>query len=287
MAPSAAPSRVTPLEHTAVGALGGMLEVCVMQPMVAFKNALQEGRPLPRTPLALYRGLVINCCSMAPITASQFGTSRLLENAIIKHTGSDITTAGRFASAAGAGSVSALIGSPTELIIIQQQKNLTPLAAETRRFFSAYPAYSIYRGLAPCIARETLYAGGYLGLCPVLFDGLREKGYSPTTAMLVSGVVGGVFAAAASHPFDTIKTRMQAFMYSKPEYMTAAATARTILAEAGPLTFWRGLLPRMTRIVGATFLLINVRSYVVGYLEEKRDPARAAAAEAVAAGMRD
>lgn len=61
MAPAAAaPSRVTPLEHTAIGALGGMLEVCVMQPMVAFKNALQEGRPLPKTPLALYRGLVVS-----------------------------------------------------------------------------------------------------------------------------------------------------------------------------------------------------------------------------------
>jgi hypothetical protein len=27
--------------------------------------------------------------------------------------------------------------------------------------------------------------------------------------MITSGIVGGVFAAAASHPFDTIKTRMQ------------------------------------------------------------------------------
>ena len=34
-------------------------KVIVMQPMVAFKNALQEGRPLPRTPIALYRGLVV------------------------------------------------------------------------------------------------------------------------------------------------------------------------------------------------------------------------------------
>lgn len=83
MSPAPA-SKVTSLEHTAIGAAGGMLEVIVMQPMVAFKNALQEGRPLPRTPLALYRGLVINCCSMAPITASQFGTNRVLEQAIVK-----------------------------------------------------------------------------------------------------------------------------------------------------------------------------------------------------------
>lgn len=40
-------------------------------------------------------------------------------------------------------------------------------------------------------------------------------------------------------------------MYSKPEYMTAAATARSIYAEGGILNFWRGLLPRMTRIIGA------------------------------------
>lgn len=39
-------------------------------------------------------------------------------------------------------------------------------------------------------------------------------------------------------------------MYSKPEYMTAAATARTIYAEGGVLQFWCGLLPRMTRIIG-------------------------------------
>jgi hypothetical protein len=29
------------------------------------------------------------------------------------------------------------------------------------------------------------------------------------TNMLIAGITGGVFAAACSHPFDTIKTRMQ------------------------------------------------------------------------------
>jgi Mitochondrial carrier protein len=69
--------------------------------------------------------------------------------------------------------------------------------------------------------------------------------------MAVAGVAGGVFAASASHPFDTIKTRMQAHMYSRPEYATWTSTASTIYAEGGILNFWRGLLPRMTRIIGA------------------------------------
>lgn len=33
-----------------------------MQPTVGVKNALQEGRPVPRSPLVLYRGLVVRVC---------------------------------------------------------------------------------------------------------------------------------------------------------------------------------------------------------------------------------
>ncbi len=50
-------------EHTAIGALSGTTEVILMQPLVAFKNALQEGRslqPLLRNPVHLYRGLTVS-----------------------------------------------------------------------------------------------------------------------------------------------------------------------------------------------------------------------------------
>ena len=43
-----------------IGAVAGMTEVLVMQPSVAVKNALQEGRPVPwGNPTQLYRGLVV------------------------------------------------------------------------------------------------------------------------------------------------------------------------------------------------------------------------------------
>lgn len=50
---------VTPLEHTLIGAFGGSVEVVLMQPMMAFKNAMQEGRPIPRNPVHIYRGLTV------------------------------------------------------------------------------------------------------------------------------------------------------------------------------------------------------------------------------------
>jgi solute carrier family 25 citrate transporter 1 len=68
--------------------------------------------------------------------------------------------------------------------------------------------------------------------------------------MVISGVAGGSCGAIASQPFDTMKTRMQAYMYSKPEYLTMRSTFFTMYKEGGILGFWAGLLPRMTRIVG-------------------------------------
>lgn len=64
-------STVTPLEHTAIGALAGVTEVSIMQPTVGIKNALQEGRPVPRTLATLYRGVGVRrrCrrCPAAPL----------------------------------------------------------------------------------------------------------------------------------------------------------------------------------------------------------------------------
>jgi hypothetical protein len=51
---------LSPWEHTAIGALAGFVEVCVMQPTVGVKNALQEGRSVPRNPMVLYRGLTVS-----------------------------------------------------------------------------------------------------------------------------------------------------------------------------------------------------------------------------------
>jgi hypothetical protein len=66
--------------------------------------------------------LQINCGSIAPITASQFGTNRFMERTLMQRAGSQqLSSVDRFGCAAVAGAVSALVASPTELIIIQQQ----------------------------------------------------------------------------------------------------------------------------------------------------------------------
>ena len=57
---------VTPLEYTAVGAVAGVVEVAVLMPSIAIKNALQEGRPVPRSVPTLYRGLGVRLMTAMP-----------------------------------------------------------------------------------------------------------------------------------------------------------------------------------------------------------------------------
>ncbi|GFR52575.1 hypothetical protein Agub_g15168 [Astrephomene gubernaculifera] len=276
---SSSPSTVTPLEHTAIGALGGTVEVCIMQPLVGIKNALQEGRPIPRHPAHLYRGLLMNVVSMAPITASQFGTNRLMQTKVLNKSEDELTGLERFGCASVAGAVSAFIASPSELIIIQQQKSGRSLGAEASHFMKVHGSAAIVRGLLPAMGRETLYAAGYLGLFPIIRKELDEKmpGSSGLT-LVAASILGGVFAAACSHPFDTAKTRMQAFMYDKPEYRTLRSTFGAIYKEGGIPLFWKGLSPRMLRIVCATLILNSMRTGAVEYLDKTRAEAAGLAA---------
>ncbi|MEW5318667.1 MAG: hypothetical protein WDW38_009872 [Sanguina aurantia] len=214
---------------------------------------------------------------MAPITASQFGTNKLMQTAVLggSHRSADeLTTFQRIGCAATAGAASAFIASPSELIIIQQQKSGRSLMAEISSVVSQHGVSVMARGITPAIGRETLYAMGYLGLFPVLEgvldERLKGKGLPESTSMIAAGLTGGVFAAMASHPFDTCKTRMQAFMYSKPEYRTFSSTAATIYKEGGVFSFWKGITPRMSRIVAATFILNATRNKAVAWIDGER-----------------
>ena len=112
---------LTAFEHLLIGAMAGVAEIIVLQPTIGIKNALQEGRPVPRSISALYRGLGMNACSNFPITAVQFGTARALQLAHEWLTGrEELGVGGGLLVAMWAGAISALLSCPSELIVIQQ-----------------------------------------------------------------------------------------------------------------------------------------------------------------------
>ena len=265
-------SSLTPLENTAIGAIAGMTEVTLMQPTVAIKNALQEGRPLPNSVPALYRGLVANASGMIPICATQFGMNRVFEGIYTTVLGAKPDKTAAIGVAMAAGASSTVFACPAEYIMIQQQKTGRTLPQELRHIFNVEGPLALYRGLSATIVREALYAAGYLGVVPLLhskFSDIPSVREFPGGPTLLSGLIAGVLATVSTHPADTIKTRMQA-CFDEPQYHSFRSTANYIIEKQGARTLFSGLLPRGLRIVCAVFILTGTRSTLVDMLESRR-----------------
>jgi hypothetical protein len=96
----------------------------------------------------------VNVGSMLPITATQFGVNRMLEQAYLRtFDGQQPNVMGKIAMAMGAGGASAFFGCPTEFVVIQQQKNCRPLFTEASHIFKNYGPLILYKGLVSFRAR--------------------------------------------------------------------------------------------------------------------------------------
>ena len=186
---------------------------------------------------------------MLPITATQFGMNRLLEQTVRQASGrEDLGNLGRIAVAMGAGVCSAPFGCAAEFVMIQQQKSGRTLPTEFSHVLGTHGPAKLLKGLVrarplacpavrsppkpthpPALARarhcplrpqsatvmrESLYAAGYLGVCPLLREYFEARpggivGSVPGGALVVSSVAAGLLATVTTQPADTIKTRMQ------------------------------------------------------------------------------
>jgi hypothetical protein len=236
----------------------------VMQPTVSIKNAIQDQRPVPMNPRELYRGLLVNAGSIAPITAVQFGANRFYEG-LVRSAGGSADGAGKIGIAAAAGATSALVACPAEVIMIQQQRNNKAMAAQAGDIIGKFGPQRLWRGVFPTMARESMYTCGYLGIFPYLYETLKDDPSLPSgAAFFVSGVAAGLTAATLTHPSDTIKTRMQANIDPEvtPQYRNQLSTLRQLLSEGGVGSLYAGFLPRAVRLVGATFILNIAKSEI-------------------------
>ena len=72
---------------------------------------------------------------------------------------------------------------------------------------------------------------------------------------IISGIVAGLAGSTLSHPFDTIKVRMQAFVDKEHpnhnRYNSLVKAAASIAREDGYSAFFHGLAPRAFRIICA------------------------------------
>ncbi|CAI5965223.1 unnamed protein product [Closterium sp. NIES-64] len=231
---------ISPAVSTAIGGLAGVIEVLLQQPLVTWKNAVQDMRPVPLHPRLLYRGVAVNAASIAPINGFQFGANTFLEEWLAARGQLNDTT--RTGAATAAGAMSGIITGPAELLMIQQQKWGGSLESRSGE-------------------RSDLHRA-YLGVIPVMTEHM-EKAWPvfaerPVAAMATASVLAGVGAAVLTQPFDTVKTRMQANL-ADPNFRSMTGTFARMWIEGGSKTLFRGLIPRAQRVTFAVFILSEAK----------------------------
>lgn len=202
-------------------------------------------------PMVMYRGVGANCINMGSCTMIQFAVGGKLKNMV---TGGDKTRTLGLVEEMGcgiiAGTTSGLVGSPLELIMIQQQRKGGNVGVRISNILEN-PS-NIGRGFIGCAVREALWTCGYLSIPPVVRRTLMEN--YPTTfdtndkARVPAALLGGLFACYLTHPFDTIKTCMQGDIERKV-YGSFTQTGSQIMSDSGFTGFYRGATFRYGRMV--------------------------------------
>jgi len=206
----------------------------------------------------MYRGVGANCVNMGSCTMIQFAVGGKLKNIVSggEANSRHLTLGEELICGIGAGTVSGLVGSPLELIMIQQQRKGGNTMETIKNIIKNPP--DVYRGFIGAAIREALWTCGYLSIPPVVRRTLMEK-YPETftsndKARVPAALLGGLFACYLTQWADTIKTCMQGDI-ERATYGTFSQTARNIYGQSGIPGFYRGATFRYGRMCCAVFIM--------------------------------
>jgi len=255
-------TKLNEFENATVGAVAGAIEVAVLQPLNYFKNMVQQGVPIQKSPLIWYRGVFSNVTNMGSCTMIQFSIGGAAKKSILGTESRSLYAYEEMGAGVFAGVLSAFVGSPLELVMIQQQRKGGSTGSTIKSI--ANPA-TIGRGFVGAAVREGLWTCGYLSIPPIVRRQLREhypeKFDSDAKARVPASLSGALFACYLTHPFDTMKTCMQGDI-EKIKFKSLSHTARTVYGESGVPGFYRGATFRYGRMCIAVGLLDTLGSAI-------------------------
>jgi solute carrier family 25 citrate transporter 1 len=127
----------------------------------------------------------------------------------------------------------------------------------------------LYKGLTPTMLKQgTNQATRFL-----VFTELKKyfQGGDPTKTIstpvsLFCGAVAGFVSVMANNPVDVVKTKMQGLDAHK--FKNSFHCFRYILVHQGPLFFYKGVTPRLLRVMGDAAIVFTAFGYFQSFIEK-------------------
>mmetsp|Transcript_47072 Transcript_47072/g.93706 ORF Transcript_47072/g.93706 Transcript_47072/m.93706 type:complete len:274 (-) Transcript_47072:38-859(-) len=241
-------------ENLVVGTASGVLEQVVLQPLLYWKNARQQGLAFTLNPKLLYRGTFASASNLGIVTGLQCVLSGSFQKLIVGD-----APKMSISQEVGCGFLGGVASAPVccilELIMIQQQRFGGSLPSAVHRILQTHGPLMLMRGFTCTASREGLFTAGYLGLIPAAQSACRDYEVSPWWGNCAGSIGGGLFVAAVTQPLDTAKTCMQGDL-ERTRYGNVLQTLRSLRIEYGSFrALYKGYSWRAANLVADFFLL--------------------------------
>lgn len=254
---------VSDYENVGIGSIAAFTAALTLQPTLYWKNARAMGLNFTLDPRMIYRGTETAVLNEMQMMGVQFGIASFLQRVVSSD--GEINKTRDAAMACFAGAISAIPTAPLELCMIQQQRNGGLLASQLS-ILSRSGIKGIFRGLLPTVMRDSVYVLGMLGVTPYVQDHMMQSGMSQTKSGFYASVIGGIFAAIPSHPFDIAKTCMQGDV-NKIQYNGMLHTMKSLYNNGGLSRVYSGVGWRTVNIIGTVYIANEMRIRLTSILE--------------------
>eukprot|EP01133_Synstelium_polycarpum_P019215 gene19215-23023_t len=267
------------------GGIAGIIGASTVFPIDMVKTRLQTQKTLPdgtKTyngardcfqkiikneggPRALYRGLSANLVGITPEKALKLAVNDFLRQTL-QGNSPTIAIWQEVLAGAGAGFCQVVATNPMEIVKIRMQiggegGKKTSLGEVVREL----GVRGLYKGTAATLLRDVPFSMIYFSMYGRIKSHFTDAqtGHIGIGSILLSGIIAGSFAAAASTPMDVIKTRVQVKPKpGDPIYNGIADCISKTLKAEGPKAFVKGLVPRImiiSPLFGITLMIYEIQ----------------------------
>lgn len=275
------------------GASAGILEICCTYPIEYTKTALQlstekvSSQHIIKTTyqsnglFGFYRGLPSMVYFAAPKAAIRFSGFEFFSGLLTDNDGGDKYQLGKakgFIAGLGAGTLEAIfVTTPQETIKVRLINDAfrTDGPPKYKSFFHGVKTIvgehgfmGVYKGLVPTIIKVSTAQGTRFGV----FNFIPAESRNTPLKAAASGAFAGGVSVLAFQGIDVVKSRMQGLDAHK--YRSTGHCVSEILKNEGPMAFYKGVGPRLTRVCCEVGITMSIYGEIVKVLDKfwKTDP---------------
>lgn len=282
-AAAAPPAGNKTIKGIIAGGITGGIEICITYPTEYVKTQLQLDEKAGKYKgivdcgkqtvkehgvRGLYRGLSVLLYGSIPKSAVRFGSFEQFKKNMVDEKG-NLSPLSRLLCGLGAGVSEAILAvTPMETVkvkFISDQRSANPqfkgFFHGVRSIIAKEGIMGTYRGLTATIMKQGSNQAIRFYVMESMKDWYREGDPKKHVPKLLVGLFGGIAGATSvlgNTPLDVVKTRMQSLDAAK--YKNTLDCARTIWKNEGAKAFYKGTLPRMSRVcldVAITFMIYD------------------------------